>query len=185
VLASRLAELARRTFEDGLTDRKKRPGVSEWVDRLHAAADQTVACPGCAGTYFVTEMACPWCDASPPRIAPVRIARWQPGKGLIEGTMRLGQLPLTTEGLLLPRRVTQGLTGAAAREAHVEIALVERGVSVRAMPGFEAWVAPVVGAQKERHPVSGRGRIVPERGWMVFFEDPDRPQRVAVLGRNA
>lgn len=185
VLGSRLVELARRTFEGGLTDRKQRPGVSEWVDRLHAAADQTVACPGCAGTYFVTETACPWCSEPRPPITLVRIARWQPGKGLVEGATRLGQLPLTAEGLRLPRRVTQGLTGAAAREAQVELMLVERGISVRAMPGFDAWVAPVAGEPADCHPVSGRSRIVPERGWMVFFEDPDRPQRVAVLGRGA
>jgi hypothetical protein len=98
--------------------------------------------------------------------------------------MRLGQLPVTAAGLQLPRRVTQTLSGAAAREAHVEISLVERGISVRTMPGFEAWVAPVARAHEERHLVSGKARIVPESGWMVFFEHPDRPQRVAVLGRS-
>lgn len=185
VLASRLLDLARQTFEAGLTDRKERPGVSKWVDRLHAAADQTVACPGCSGTYFVTETACPWCDDPRPRMAPVQITRWQPGKGLVDGPKRLGQLPLTAEGLRLPRRVTQGLTGAAAREAHVEIMPVERGISVQAMPGFEVWVAPVANANEERHLVSGRNRIVPPNGWMVFFEEPDQPQRVAVLGRSA
>lgn len=185
VLARRLLDLARQTFEDGLADRKERPGVSEWVDRLHAAADQAVACPGCAGTYFVTETACPWCDDPRPRMAPVQITRWQPGKGLVDGPKRLGQLPLTAEGLRLSRRVTQGLTGAAAREMHVELMLVERGISVGAMPGFEVWVAPIANAHEERHLVAGRNRIVPPNGWMVFFEAPDQPQRVAVLGRSA
>lgn len=184
VLAGRLMDLARRTFEDGLSDRKKRAGVSEWVDRLHAAADQTVACPECKGTYFVPEKECPWCGSPRPFVTPVQIMRWQPGKGLIEGAIRLGQLPLSAEGLLIPRRVTQGLTGTTAREAHVEIIAVNNGISVRVMPGFEAWVAPVAKAQEERHLISGRGRIVPQNGWMVFFEDPNLPQRVAVLGRS-
>ena len=184
VMASRLVDLARRTFEDGLVDRKKRPGVSEWVDRLHVAADQTIACPSCAGTYFVTEDACPWCDEPRPAVTPVRIAWWQPGKGLVEGAMRLGQLPMTADGILVPRRISQGLTGAAAREAHVELRLVQRGISVRTFPGLEAWVAPIARAHEEQLPVSGRGRIVPPSGWMLFFEEPDRPQRVGVLGRN-
>lgn len=185
VLAGRLVELARRTFEHGVVDRTKRASVSEWVERLHGACDQTVRCPGCSGTYFANLATCPWCDDPRPAISLVRLARWHPGTGLVEGAVRLGQLPLTAEGLVLPRRVTQGRTGMTAREAHVEIIPVDRGISVRALPGFEAWVAPAGRAAEERHSVADRGRIVPPNGWMVFFEDPALPQRVAVLGRPA
>ena len=182
-MAGRLVELARRTFEDGLSDRTRRPSVSEWVERLHSAADQTVRCDECGGTCFVTEACCPWCDEPRPAIAPVRIARWHPDKGLVQGAMRLGQLPLTAEGLVLPRRVTEALNGASAREAHVELTLVNRGISVRAVAGRDAWVAPIAKAHEQRHSVAGRGRMVPANGWMVFFEEPDQAQRVAVLGR--
>jgi len=185
VLGGKLVELARKTFEAGVTDRKRRASVSDWVDRLHAAADQTVACRECSGTYFVTESVCPWCEKPRSSMAPVRITRWQPEKGLVEGPTRLGQLPLTSEGLVLTRRVTEGLTGLAARTPHVEIAPVDRGVSVRAVGGLGAWVAPVGKADLERHDVSGRARIIPPHGWMVFFEEPDKPQRVAVIGRSA
>lgn len=185
VLAGKLMELARKTFEEGIIDRKRRTSVSDWVDRLHAAADQTVACPDCSGTYLVTEAACPWCDQPRPPVAPVRIMRWQPDKGLMEGAMRLGQLPLTSEGLVLLRRVTEGITGLAGRTPHVEIAPVDRGVSVRAHAGCTAWVAPIGKADQERHDVSGRARIIPPNGWMVFFEEPDKPQRVAVIGRSS
>jgi len=185
VMGPRLSDLARRTFEDGLVDRLKRPGVSEWVDRLHAAADQTVACSGCSGTYFVTEPRCPWCDDPKPSLLLVRIERWEPGVGLVQGATRSGRLPLGSEVLRLPRRVTQGLSGLAAREAHVEFSVVERGISVRALPGFEAWVAPIARAREEQHSVVGRGRMVPSSGWMVFFENPSLAQRVAVIGGNA
>lgn len=192
VLAGKLMGLARKTFEEGMHDPKRRTSVSEWVERLHAAADQTVACPACAGTYFVMESACPWCDEPGPARTTVRIVRWQPydaavsplGGRLVEGAVRPVQLPLTPEGLVLTRRVTEGLTGIAARTPHVEITLVDRGVSVRAFPGCTAWVAPVGKADQERHEVSGRARIVQPKGWMVFFEQPDRPQRVAVIGRS-
>ncbi len=192
VLGARLLDLARRTFEDGVHDRKARPGVSEWVERLHAAADQTVACAGCAGTYFVTESACPWCDEPRPRTIAVKLARWQPPgpdrqkavTGVVQGAVRLGQLPLTSAGLHIPRRLTQGISGLSAREPHVELALVERGISVRAVAGQQAWVGPVAKADEEPLSVVGRGRIVPPTGWMVFFDEPSGPGRVALLGRT-
>lgn len=184
VLAGRLMELAKRTFEDGVTDRKKRTSVSEWVDRLHIAADQTVLCASCGGTYFVTASECPWCDAQRPAVTTVRLLRWQPNKGLVDGATRLWQLPLTNDGLVLTRRVTEGRIGIAGRAPHVELTLVQRGVSVRAATGCTAWVAPIDKATEERHEVSERGRILPASGWMVFFEEPDKPQRVAVIGRS-
>ncbi|RDV36433.1 hypothetical protein DV096_18430 [Bradymonadaceae bacterium TMQ3] len=181
VLASRLTELARRTFEEGVKDRKKRTSVSDWVDRLHAAADQTVACPECTGTYFVTETACPWCDEERPTLGTVRIERWDPIKEIVEGGRRLGRLPLTSEGLMLNRRITEGRTGLAGRAPHVELERVQRGVSVRAQAGCKAWVAPVGKVGDELHEVTDRGRIIPADGWMVFFDEPSERQRVAVI----
>jgi DNA-binding helix-hairpin-helix protein with protein kinase domain len=49
VLAGRLMDLAKRTFEDGVIDRKLRASISDWVERLHVAADQTVSCPAARG----------------------------------------------------------------------------------------------------------------------------------------
>ncbi|HYV44234.1 MAG TPA: serine/threonine-protein kinase [Myxococcaceae bacterium] len=186
VLATRLMELARKTFEDGLRDPKRRPGVSAWVERLHTAADLTVACAGtgCSGTYFVTEPSCPWCGDPLPPIEVVQFQRWAPDQGLVEGLDRLPHLPLTAEGLRLSARLTQARSGLEGRAVHVELRRVEKGIKVQARPGFEAWVAPVGRALEERHPVTERGRVVPARGWMVLFEDPHQPQRVAVLGRR-
>ncbi len=183
VLGQRLLELARQTFEAGLEDRTARTTVSEWVERLHSTADQTINCPNCGGSYFVTESACSWCDEPRPVVVRVRMARWQPGHGIVEGAVRIAQLPLTSSGVILPRRITEGVGGPAGREGHVELALVQRGVAVRALGGRTAWVADVARAAEETHPVEARGRIVPRNGWMVFFEEPSRPQRVALIGR--
>ena len=98
---------------------------------------------------------------------------------------RLGRLPLTAEDLVLSRRLTEGRSGTSAREAHVQLALVNRGISIRTLPGFRAWAAPVGKAREERHEVTERGRIVPRNGWMLFFESPDQPQRIALLGRSS
>ena len=118
-----------------------------------------------------------------PRVLPVRLARWQPGAGLVQGATRIGQVPLTAAGVQLPRRVTEGIPGPRGRDPHVELKLVPRGVAVHSLDGREAWVAAIARAPDEVHSVGGRGRIVPNAGWMVFFEDPSRAQRVAVIGR--
>jgi hypothetical protein len=76
---------------------------------------------------------------------------------------------------VLSRRVTEGQTGVAGRAPHVELAPVPRGVLVRAAAGCTAWVSPIDNADSERHEVSGRGRIIPSNGWMVFFEEPTSP----------
>lgn len=184
VLASRLVELARKTFELGVTDRLARASVAEWVERLHGAADQTVRCAGCSGSYFVVEKECPWCDEPRGAVVPLRLERWDPEKGLRRGAIKLGQFPLTAEGLELPRRVTEGLSGIAGREPHLSLKMVSRGVTIRAAAGREAWVLPAGGAGDDVHKVGGRARTIPRDGWIVLFEDPARPQRAAVIGRS-
>lgn len=181
VLASRLMELAKRTFEEGVMDRKKRASISEWVDRLHTAADQTILCANCGGTYFVTSSECPWCDAPRPSFSRAKLTRWHPEKGIVNGATRLWPLPLTEEGIVLTRRVTEGLTGVVSRAPHIELTLVPNGVKVLAAAGCTAWVAPINKVNSECHKVSGRGRIIPSNGWLVFFDKPDKPQRVATI----
>jgi hypothetical protein len=185
VMAGHLLKLAGQTFEQGITDRKQRTSVSDWVDRLHGAADQTLACPHCTGTYFVLESQCPWCDTPAPANVPIRIVRWQPGKGIVEGAVRTIQLPLTREGLVLTRRITEGLTGPSGRTPHVTLQLVDRGVSVQVHGGSKAWVGPIGSTDDALHEVSDRARTIPLAGWMVFFEEQDKPQRVALIGRPA
>jgi len=66
VLSPRLKDLCQLALGQGLADRLARPGLSTWAERLHAAADVTLGCPACGGTYYVTASACPWCDAAKP-----------------------------------------------------------------------------------------------------------------------
>lgn len=67
VLSARLRELCQQAFSPGLRDRTVRPGLTLWAERLHAAADATIACPQCASTYYVNAKSCPWCEAAKPR----------------------------------------------------------------------------------------------------------------------
>lgn len=181
VLGSRLTELARRCFEHGLTDRRQRPSVGEWVERLHAAADLTLECAGCQGSYFVTEHACPWCDARRPDVDVVELARWVPDRGVVKPAARLPSVPATERPVQLTKRLTMALSGIAGRAPHVVLRRVDRGFDVSTSPGEAAWVFDR-GAPDTVVEVTERGRLVPSKGWAVLFEPADRDQRVALLG---
>jgi hypothetical protein len=99
--------------------------------------------------------------------------------------MRISKLPIGPEGLSLSRRITHGISGFASRERHVLIKPVSKGFSIEVAPGMEAWVAPHGQLPAIQDLVPGRGRIVPADNWMIFFEPPDRPQRVALLRSQA
>jgi hypothetical protein len=123
---------------------------------------------------------------------PIRIERWQPkdnglspaGGKIVMRDHPLTQLPLTREGLVLSRRVTEGISGLAGRAPSVEISPANRGVSVRTTEGCRAWVAPIDKADQEPREISTRPVTIPLTGWMVFFDAPDKPQRVALIGSS-
>ena len=78
VLSPRLQADFSRTFGPGLSDPDKRPGLAQWAEHLHQAADRTVTCPECSGSYFYNRDACPWCDASRPGFVIAAVLLWDP-----------------------------------------------------------------------------------------------------------
>ncbi|RYZ65560.1 MAG: serine/threonine protein kinase, partial [Proteobacteria bacterium] len=81
VLSRKLIDIAGRAFGLGLRDAAKRPGVSEWAECLHGAADATLACSSCKGTYYLNEKQCPWCDEPRPAFATAAFNLWDPSIG--------------------------------------------------------------------------------------------------------
>ncbi|WP_440104688.1 protein kinase domain-containing protein [Streptosporangium sp. H16] len=77
LLTSKLGELARRAFQDGLSDVRARPTVAEWRTALRSAADLTLACAGCPQSVDMRAPACPWCglQAPDPLVAVVEFVR--------------------------------------------------------------------------------------------------------------
>ena len=61
--------------------RRKRPGVPEWAERLHAAADATLLCSSCKGTFYFTAKQCPWCNEPRPPFATAAFNLWDPSLG--------------------------------------------------------------------------------------------------------
>lgn len=73
VLTRRAFGLARRTFEQGLTDPQARASVGEWARELRWAAGMCVTCPRCDWTYLATRAACPRCESDRPRVVIVTV----------------------------------------------------------------------------------------------------------------
>ena len=80
VLSPRLREDFGLTFGAGLSDPGARPGLSRWAERLHRAADRTVTCPECSGSYFHTRDRCAWCDAPRPGFVLAAVLLWDPDR---------------------------------------------------------------------------------------------------------
>src|SRR6185436_20897250 len=81
VLSPRLREISAATFGPGLRDPLKRPGIAKWSGLLHAAADATLTCPSCHGTFYFTASRCPWCDRPRSVFATAAFNLWDPSLG--------------------------------------------------------------------------------------------------------
>lgn len=182
VVGGKLRELARQAFEDGATDRLKRPGIAKWVDALHATADQTVLCEHCGGTFLANSQECSWCDEPRPQTSRVIIQRWNPEKKTValKGE-KFGVFAVTpAEPVTLTERTTRLVSGVAGRTPHVSIQRVARGYKIVPETDSQVWVMdPETGGIYE---VKRRGQTVGDSGWIVFFEPVECDQRVAVLG---
>lgn len=184
--SGKLMDLARETFEKGIDEPDRRPSVSKWVERLHVAADRTVRCKNCRGTFLVNAKACVFCDSPKPRVATIRIKRWEPGKGIVEEMGELSKLPLFDEPLLLTKRHTQGDSGPGARTVAVELESQERGFVVRAVDG-PCWITPPGQTDgSTEFEVTHRGRTLllaakVHESWVIHFDRVDTPHRVAIV----
>jgi len=180
-----LFEVARRTFEEGRLDPQRRPGVSSWVESLHVAADQTVRCPDCSATFFVTAPKCRWCGAVRPAMSQVRFQRWDPASGVVPAMGNLARIPLVSEVVELPRRLTHAESGVGARSVAATLEPTDRGVILRA--AGTCWVSdPADPRAKRPLEVTERGRVLPlgpiESSWVVHFGPVNEPHRIAVMG---
>jgi DNA-binding helix-hairpin-helix protein with protein kinase domain len=187
VFNDRLLELARRTFESPGHAPTGRPSVSAWVDRLHSAADQTLRCRECAGTYFAAAEACPWCDRPRDRFVRVIVRRWEPGRGVVGSDVQppVARLMVGDREIVdLSARITEGRAGPRARASQGAIARRERGLFVQSAPGVTWFTAPT------KAPPTEGARVLPERGatlptegdgWRLHFGPLDEPHRVAIV----
>lgn len=58
----------------------RRPGMARWAEHLHRAADNTLRCPACGGSYFRTGAQCPWCETPRPAFVVLGCELWDPDR---------------------------------------------------------------------------------------------------------
>ena len=146
-LSSRLAELSQRAFGVGLNQPLLRPGVSEWAEKLHAAADATVLCPECKGTFYMNAKQCLWCDAPRSELAIAEFNLWDPSLG--EGSeivskptgdrrrpVIAGALAITDgESKVITRRHVNGHAGREGQRPVIALKLEGARISVQSFDG--------------------------------------------------
>lgn len=99
VLTRDLKTSFQQMFEEGLHDRSKRPGLAQWSEHLHEAADRVITCPSCGGGYYFNQPSCPWCDEARPPFVIAAVHQWDPNRRAHGGDGELIQRPgLTQKG---------------------------------------------------------------------------------------
>lgn len=188
VFNERLLDLARATFETTGHAPQTRPSVSAWTERLHSAANQTLRCQGCRGTYFANATACPWCDRPRDRFVRVIVRRWEPGRGVVGKDVQpapAAQLVVSDgESLELTARFTDGRAGTRSRSTEGAIEPREKGLFVQPSSGATWFTAPTNAKPEEgAKAVSARGATLPTEGsgWRLHFGPLDAPHRVAIV----
>ena len=192
VLSARLEDAFQRTFGAGRLAPSERPGAAEWAERLFAAADATMRCPDCGGTFYFNRSLCTWCDTVRPTFATAVVHLWDPGHGASgglltkpqRGTARpviVGHGAVTSaNAFTVTRRLAFDQMGPGADEPVVEASLIKDRISIRSLDGEEY---PLFSASGGRHTVvSDRPQKVRltsgQASWRLHFGDRSRLHRV-------
>ena len=195
VLSQRLRNGFDRTFGKGRVMPTARTGASEWAERLYAAADLTIPCAACGGSYYVTCRSCPWCEAARPTFVAVLIQLWDPKYGPEGGILhkpqssglrpvRVGQAALTdVRELNITRRLAFGQTDAGCDDSVVAVTLSSSVVKLKSCDGCEYTLMSASGGRSTT--VSDREQsmdlAVGHASWRLHFGDPNTLHRVATF----
>lgn len=173
VLSRKILDIAGRAFGAGLRDAAKRPGVSEWAECLHGAADATLKCPSCNATYYLTEKRCPWCTEPRPSFVTAAFNLWDPSSGtageLLQkpvGERRRAVIAAFLaiadgETISVTQRLAHGRDGPAGSRAVVELQLSGSRLALRSLDGARYRLSS---------PSGGRDTEVTERAKEIHLE---------------
>lgn len=195
VLSSGLRKAFDDTFGQGRKIPTARPGAAEWAERLFVAADATVECPNCLGTFYFTETCCTWCELERPTFVLVAFYLWDPSYGTDGGILTKPQRgknrPLlvghgtatTAQPFRISRRLAFGQMGATSNEPVVEVQLLDGRIRLRSLNRAEYRLVSASG---------GRQTIVGEQpqaiqlsagwaSWSLHFGDRSSLHRVVTF----
>ena len=191
-LPPRLGEAFDRTFGGGRQTPSQRPGAAEWAERLFAAADATISCPGCQGTFYFNRPRCTWCDAERPTFAMAVFNLWDPKHGAAGGLLTkpqrgtprpviVGHGALTsTTAFTVTRRLAFDIQGPGADEPVVKASLSRDRISLQSLDGNSY---PLFSASGDRQTVVSDSpqtiRLVPgQASWGLHLGETGRLHRV-------
>ncbi|MDD9980580.1 MAG: serine/threonine protein kinase [Gammaproteobacteria bacterium] len=149
VLSKRLREGFGRAFGEGRVSPAARPGAAEWADRFFAAADATIECSSCGGSFYFNHSRCTWCDADRPTFAVALFNLWDPGHGPNGGFLsephRGGvRSTLVGHGAItarrpyhITRRLAFGRMETNAEDPVIEVRLSDGQIRLRSVDGAQ------------------------------------------------
>lgn len=200
VLSGKLEELFRRTFEAGLLEPQQRPSMAEWADRLHTAADSTVMCEECKGTFYSSARKCPWCDAKRGPYAICAFSLFDPSR---EGKQKIvtrptdnGERSLVVSRLCIgkgdSRNITErlgfGRSGIRAEAPVLILQFLDDKLVINLTKQVSLYVVLRDGSRDTR--MSDRTEYIPlETGkvspWKIHFGTNEEFHRYVSFGLNA
>jgi DNA-binding helix-hairpin-helix protein with protein kinase domain len=195
VLSPRLKELFRKTFEEGMLEPTKRPGLGTWAEALLRAADATIKCPVCGCGYYFSMKSCTWCEQPAPLTRLARFQIWDPSlltaddKGAFvkdpNGKVKITWGIALQEGLPVQFKKRHFLNDASEAPDQVlcEVTLTTRGAEIRNLtthPIFARCLPPKQGLQEKpilpdmqiTLPADGK-----EPAWFLQLKDSDQLQQ--------
>ena len=192
VLSGRLTEMFGRAFGKGRIAPRERPGTSEWADRIFTAADATIHCSGCSGTYYFSRSNCPWCSALRTEFVTAVFHIWDPGLkengGILArpsgDTMRpvlAGHAAFADgEAYVVTRRLAFGDAGARADRPVVSLRLSGRRLKLKSLDGNDYVLSVPGGAQRSDVGNQEKTLKLEERreSWQLHFGGDDSLHRV-------
>ena len=149
VLSKRLREGFARTFGEGRVSPAARPGATEWADRFFAAADATIECSSCGGSFYFNHSRCTWCNADRQTFAMALVNLWDPGHGPSGGILSepyRGRVRSTLVGhgaitasrpYHITRRLAFGQMEANAEDPIIEVRLSDGRIRLKSVDGAQ------------------------------------------------
>ena len=195
VLSPRLREDFSQTFGPGLSDPDERPGLARWAEHLHRAADRTVTCSDCSGSYYHNRNDCPWCDALRPGFVFASVFLWNPERRRTGDGGRLDAAPgivcgpngkkravdamaiSVNQPVELTERITHGTSRPTPR---LRVGFTGERITLEPLDG-EQWRLTSLDGRRQRR-IEGQPIDLSIRGasasWLVHTGPDDRLHRV-------
>lgn len=188
VLSKKLRELFEQAFGPGLTDPMRRPGIAEWTERLHTAANAVLTCPNCKWSYYSTETECPKCDSPRPAYVRAQFTRWDAdyccitgnkGKPVTLDTARFTE----NEPLIITDRLAKGKTGRSVNRPCIRVSLKEKFLYIESLDDKDSFLSSPSGSK--RLEIGSEVRRIPvdhkDVSWLLHFGSDDTSHRVAIF----